>query len=182
VSEALAGLRSVLATRRGRLLALAGFAVALPLYLVTLPASFTGGRIGLVALRYLDAERALLALVMAAMVALLVALIGHQLRAGLRARKASASGGVALGVLAPTLCCSPALPIALASLATVFPSLAGAAGGRIQGFIATYQLELLALAAVLLGLAVLQNARHVARGACRTPPRPASRSGTPVVH
>jgi len=166
----LTGLGIVFRLRTYRITALAIFALALPFYLMTLPSSFTGGRIGFATLRYLDAELTFFALVMAGLLALLLALIVYLVRQGQRARKASASGGVAVGVLTPILCCSPALPIALGFVAGAFPTLVGAIGGTLQGFIATHKTELFSAATVLLLIALYQNARSVAKGpSCRIP-------------
>jgi len=160
----LAGLKTAFEARGYRLLAALTFAASLTLYLMTLPSSFTGGRLGIEAMRHLDLELAAFSFAMAALVALVVPLIAFQMRRGQRASKASAAGGAALGALTPILCCSPALPVALGFVATVFPSLVGAVGWRLQGFIATHQTELLALASALLAVAFVQNARAVARG------------------
>jgi len=170
VKEVVAGLRTVFSQRSYQVGAIAAFALALPFYLMTLPSSFAGGRIGITALRYLDAELVFFALVMAAQVALLAPLIVYLLKQGRRASKASATGGVAVGVLTPLLCCSPALPIALGFVAGVFPSLMGAGGVGLQGFIATHETELFSAATVLLLIALYQNARSAAKGpSCSVP-------------
>ena len=96
-------------------------------------------------------------------------LLVHLVRQGQAAAKASAAGGLALGLLTPILCCSPLLPIALGSLALALPSLVGGWGWRLQGFIATHQYELFAAAALLLLWALYQNARRVVAGACCRP-------------
>jgi len=182
MSTVMTGLKAAFEGRGYRAFGALTFAMSLALYLMTLPASFTGGRIGFNAMRYLDFELVAFSAVMAALVALLLPTIVFQVRRGRRASKASAAGGVAVGVLTPLLCCSPALPIALGFVATVFPSLAGAAGGWLQGFIATHKTELFTVASILLAVAVYQNARSVARGpSCAVSARrsPAA-TGTPA--
>jgi len=164
------GVRAAFATRGYRIFGVLSFAVSLLLYLMTLPASLTGGRIGFAAMRYLDAERVSFSILMAALLALLAPMLVFQLRRGQRSSKASAAGGVAVGVMTPVLCCSPLLPIALGFVATVFPSLVGAVGWQLQGFISTHQIELFSAASVLLAIAVYQNARSIARGpSCALP-------------
>ena len=168
--DVLTGLRIVFSRRSYQVAATAVFAFALPFYLMTLPSSFTGGRIGITALRYLDVELVFFALVMAVLVTLLIPLIVYLLKQGRRASKAPASGGVAVGVLTPLLCCSPALPIALGFVAGVFPSLMGAGGVGLQGFIATHETELFSVATLLLLVALYQNARSAAKGpSCQVP-------------
>lgn len=144
---------------------ISSFVLFLALYLMTLPASYTGGRIGPAALRFLDAKLTVLSVVMAALVALIIPLVVYLLLQGQSASKASATGGLFVGVLTPILCCSPVLPVVLSSLAAFFPSLIATFGWQLQGFIATHQTELFIAAILLLGLALYQNARHVSEGA-----------------
>ncbi len=164
-------LKTVFALRPYRLVGVISFALFLALYLVTLPASFTGGRIGFVALRFLDAKLTLLSVMLAALAALITPLIVYLLRQGQKTNKASATGGLIVGVLTPILCCSPILPIALGFVAGFLPSLVGTFGWRLQGFIATHQTELFFAAALLLVFALYQNAKRVAEGSrCRVSP------------
>ncbi|HDP90189.1 MAG TPA: hypothetical protein ENN42_09625 [Thioalkalivibrio sp.] len=164
----LEALRRVGVQGRYRWIALAVFALFLPLYLVTLPASYVGGLISLKALTFLDAKLTAFALVMAALVALLAPLMLYLIRHGHRSAKSTAAGGILIGVFAPMLCCSPLLPLLMGSLAALLPALSGAAGIKVQYFIATHQTELLAAAVVLLVIALYQNARKVVQGAaCR---------------
>lgn len=160
----LIGLQTVFKNRAYAISGAAAFVLALLFYLMTLPSSFTGGRIGFTALRFLNLELVVFSVVMAALVAMLLPVIVFLMRAGMRSRKASATGGVIVGATTPILCCSPVLPIAFGYLAALFPSLVGSAGGRLQGFIATHQTELFTVATILLIVAIYQNARSVARG------------------
>lgn len=143
---------------------ISSFVLFLALYLMTLPASYTGGRIGPAALRFLDAKLTVLSVVMAALIALIIPLLVYLLRQGQRASKMSATGGLFVGILTPTLCCSPILPVTLSFLAAFFPSLIATFGWQLQGFIATHQTELFIAAILLLGLALYQNARRVSDG------------------
>ncbi len=178
MNTTLAGLKVAFEGRGYRIAGALIFASGFVFYLMTLPSSFTGGRIGIAAMRYLDVELVVFSLVMAVLVALLLPLIAFQVRRGLQTSKASAAGGVAVGVMTPILCCSPALPIALGFVATFFPSLVGAMSWRLQGFIATHQTALFSVASALLVIAVYQNARGVARGpACAVPDSGAPSAG-----
>ena len=156
-----AAVKTVLALRFYQIIGGISFAAFLMLYLLTLPASYTGGQIGLVSLQFLNATLVILSVLMAALVALILPLIIYLLKQGQHASKASASGGLFVGLLTPLLCCSPLLPIAFGFVASVLPSLAGALGPRLQGFIATHQTELFLTAILLLALALYQNAKNV---------------------
>ena len=166
-----AALKRVFALRPYRLVGAISFAGFLALYLITLPASFTGGRIGLVALRFLDAKLTLLSVLMAALAGLITSVIVYLLKQEQKTSKASATGGLIVGVLTPLLCCSPILPIALGFIASTLPSLVGTFGWGLQGFIATHQTELFLTAALLLVFALYQNAKRVVeRVHCRVLP------------
>ncbi len=158
-------IKTVFALRPYPLIGGISFAGFLAFYLLTLPSSFTGGRIGLAALRYLDLRLSLFSVVMAALMGLIVPFAVYLFRQGLGLSKASATGGVAVGLLTPILCCSPVLPIAISFVAGVFPSLVGSFGWGLQGFIATHQNELFLAAIALLIFALYQNAGRVQAGA-----------------
>jgi len=149
-----------------RWLSVISFAAFFMLYLLTLPSSFTGGQIGLVSLQYLDASMFTLSLVMALLVSMISTLMVWLIRQGQKASKASATGGVLVGIFAPLLCCSPIIPIIFGSLASLLPSFIGSSGPLFQGFIATHQTELFTIAIILLLLALYQNARKVMSGRC----------------
>lgn len=169
MNTVIAALRLVWSEGGYRLAGLAAFVLFLPLYLLTLPASYVGGIISLKALSFLDAKLTAFALVLAALVALLAPLMVYLIRHGQRSAKSTAAGGVLIGVFAPILCCSPLLPLAMGFLAAMLPALSGAAGVKVQYFIATHQTELLVVAMALLIIALYQNARKVVQGVrCRT--------------
>lgn len=154
--------------------ALAAFAVLLPVYAVTLPASLTGGYIGWVSLRLLTPGMAAIAVVLSAILSFTLALMVVLVRSGQRARKGAAAGGAVVAFVTPLLCCTPVLPLALGTLAVAFPALAGMAAGSVQGFIATHETAILVAAVVLSTVALYQNAARVSRGAaaCRVPRPP----------
>lgn len=148
--------------------ALAAFAVLLPVYGVTLPASLTGGYIGWVSLRLLTPSMAVIAVVLSAILSLTLALMVVLIRRGQRARKGAAASGALVALVTPMLCCTPVLPLALGTLAVAFPALAGMAAGSVQGFIATHETAILVAAVALGAVALYQNAARVSRAAaCR---------------
>ncbi|TAN05812.1 MAG: hypothetical protein EPN38_10240 [Rhodanobacteraceae bacterium] len=146
------------------------FLVFLFIYLVTLPATFTGGAIGLGALRFLTPELLAWSLLMAAILALLMPMTVYLLRRGYKAHaaKGAAAGGVGavIALVTPLLCCSPVLPVAFSVLAGFIPALAGGAGGQVQGFLATHEWLFFSIATLILLAALLKNASEVAKGAC----------------
>jgi len=144
-----------------RWLSVISFALFLMLYLLTLPSSFTGGQIGLISLQYLDASMISLSFIMALLVSMIITLMVWLIRQGQKASKASATGGILLGIFTPLLCCSPIIPVIFGSLASLLPSFIGLSGSLFQGFIATHQIELFTIAIILLLLALYQNARKV---------------------
>lgn len=151
-----------------RRVAIVSFVVLLALYATALPASFTNGQLGWVSLRMLTLQLAVIAVALASILSLTLALMTLILRQGQKAKGSAATGGALIGLITPLLCCSPVLPFALGGLAVLFPALAGAAAGTVQGFIATHELALLLFALALTGLALYQNARAAVEGArCR---------------
>ena len=90
-----------------RYLALGIFALALTLYVFTLPAAYTGGVIGLISLRYLTVELLFFAVALAALLSLALTLNIYAFRASLR----RSSGGLTLGaLLSSVLSASLSLP------------------------------------------------------------------------
>ncbi|MDY6770674.1 MAG: hypothetical protein SV186_01815 [Candidatus Nanohaloarchaea archaeon] len=153
--------RTVFAEPRYGVLGGVTFLGFLLLYVFTLPATFTGGRVGPVALRFLTPVLAGFAVLFAVLMAFIVPFLVYAVRHDKEVCRASTSGGVLGSVLPPLLCCSPLLP-ALASLFVgVFPA-AFAVSGYVQGFIATHEIELLTGAAPLLAYALVMNAEQVA--------------------
>ncbi len=157
-------LKIVLAIRVYQWLTGISFLLFLLLYLMTLPASFTGGYSSFEALKYLTPALVGFSVLMAILVALLMPLIIYLITRGQKSSKSSAAGGILVGLLAPILCCSPLLPILLGFIAALLPSLGGSFGIQIQGFIATHQTALFSAASLLLVFALYQNAKKVVNG------------------
>ncbi|RLA07420.1 MAG: hypothetical protein DRQ59_14445 [Gammaproteobacteria bacterium] len=169
MSEWVEGLKATFAARQYRIGGITIFCVALPTYLMTLASEYTGGVIGPAALKYLDAKMIVFSLIMSTLVTLLLPVMFYLMRHGFGTTKSSATGGVAIGVLTPLLCCSPLLPLILGFVATFFPALVEMIGWQLQKFIVTHSTELYSLASVLLLVALYQNARRVACGPVCSP-------------
>lgn len=152
----------VFARRKYMGLAVATFLLAAVFYAFTLPATYTGGQVGIVSLRYLTPALAAFAIVMAGLVAVIVSFTAYSLRIGASTSTTATTTGFFGSVLPPILCCSPLLPTVAAMFVGVFPGVFGVSGA-VQGFIATYELEILSVATLLLVYAVLQNAKGVTR-------------------
>lgn len=168
MSTVLTALDRLRRDRVGRWTTGGGVLVLLPLYGVVLPAALTGGKVGWHSLAVLSPGLGLLAFGLSVTLALTLGLMTLLVRDGRRATKSAATGGALMALITPLLCCGPILPLALGGLALVFPALASAAAGRVQGFIATHETAILSLALGLCILAFYQNARRVAAGpACR---------------
>lgn len=153
-------LRIVLASRGSTVGTGAVFLLLAISYAMILPATYTGGAIGLVSLRFLTFGTFVLALLMALLLALTVALGVYGLRHGAGAKPAGSALGAVLAALPPLLCCSPILPLAISAVAATLPA-AGPLGVPIQGFIATHELEIYGVAIALMAWGLYANARRV---------------------
>ncbi len=145
------------------------FFPALALYAFTLPATYTGGTIGLVSLRYLNLELGLISLALAAALSLALTLNVYAYRAMADRRSCRVTAGAMFSSILPTsICCTPVVPTLLAVLGASTPQIFGI-GGQIQGFFATYEMPILMLALAFMIFAVHLAAkdfsgRHVAHG------------------
>lgn len=153
-------LRIALAARGMRAGTAAVFLVVASFYSVLLPATDTGGAIGLVSLRFLTPGEFLLAILLGLLLALTVALAAYGLRHGSRAKPAGSLLGAVLAALPALLCCSPILPLAIAMLAAVLPA-AGTLGAPLQGFIATHEGWIYGLAIALTAWSLDGSARRI---------------------
>jgi hypothetical protein len=158
-------LQFALADRRARFWGASTFMVGLVFYLLVLPATDTGGAIGLVSLRFLDTGEVALALIMAILLGLTTALGIHGLRQGAHATSGKTVLGAIVAVVPTLLCCSPVLPLTIAAIASVLPA-AGTLGLPIQGFIATHESWLYGIAIASMAWGLYGNARRVLYCAC----------------
>ncbi|WP_211477090.1 hypothetical protein [Acidiphilium multivorum] len=149
-----------------RMWAAISFIVLLTFYLMLLPASETGGAVGLVALPFLTVQDVFLAIVMAGLLALTLPLGVYGWRMGSGGGVVGSASGSIVALIAPLLCCSPILPITIAAIAASLPAV-GAAATPLQGFIATHELEFYAAAIVLMAWGLQGNARRVLYCECR---------------
>ena len=138
-----------LGSRRAVVGTIALFLAALAFYAVLLPATSTGGTLGLVSLRFLTPGEFVLAAIMAALLALTVALGVYGLRQGARVRPAGSVLGAIVATLPALLCCTAFLPLGIAAIASVLPA-AGQVSAPIQGFIATHEGEIYGVAIALM--------------------------------
>ncbi len=153
-----------------RYLALGLFASALTLYVFTLPAVYTGGVIGLISLRYLNAELLFFAIALAALLSLALTLNIYAFRSSLRQRGTGVTFGAALSSLLPAgVCCTPLVPTGLAILGATTPQIFSLTG-RIQGVFATYEPLFLAFALILLLFSLHLVTRNIL-GSCALPER-----------
>lgn len=152
----------VFSARKYQAIGVATLLVFLPLYLVTLPATYTGGRVGMVSLRLLTPTLAVFSLIMASLVAVIVAFTAYTFRIGGTTDATTTTTGFIGSVVPPLLCCSPLLPTLAGAVVGVLPAAFGVSG-FIQGFMATYEAEILGLATLVLGYAALQNAKRVTK-------------------
>jgi hypothetical protein len=153
-------LRIALASRRATVGTGAVLLLFAIMYAMILPATYTGGAIGLVSLRFLTLGMFALALLMAVLLALTLALGVYGFRNGSGVKPAGSALGAILAALPPLLCCSPILPLAISAVAAILPA-AGSLGVPIQGFIATHESAIYGVAIALMGWGLYGNARRV---------------------
>ncbi len=160
--------REVFSSRASWIIGIVSFVVFLVIYLMTLPATFTGGVIGFKALAFVTPELIGWSLLMAGLLGVLMPMTVYLLRRGYKARggAGTAAGGLIISLVTPLLCCSPILPILFSFLAGFLPALAGGAGGAVQGFLATHEWLFFTVATVILVFALYQNAKEVVKGIC----------------
>jgi hypothetical protein len=159
-------LGAVFRARGYRCLALGLFLPALAFYLVTLPATYTGGAIGQATLRYLNGELVLFALLLALLLSLVLTLNVYGVRAALRRQGTGLSLGAVLASLVPSsVCCTSLVPSVLAALGASTPQIFRFTG-PIQGTVARYEPLFLVLSTLLL-LAALRLAAQGIAGSCR---------------
>ena len=155
---------------RYRLLALGLFALVLAVNLFTLPATYTGGVVGLISLRYLTVELGIFAVTLAVLFSLVLTLDVYAFRAAIRQRDKSLSLGALLaGFLPAGICCTPLVPTMLAIMGAPPPQIFGLTG-RVQGFVAAYESLFLAFAVALLLFALRLVTRQIS-GSCPVPER-----------
>ena len=162
--NSISAIRLVLQSQPYRYLALGLFVLALTAYVFTLPAAYTGGVVGLISLRYLTAELLFFSFALSALLSLALTLNIYAFRGSIRQRSGGLSLGAALSsVLPASICCTPLVPSLLAILGATTPQIFGISG-RIQGFFAIYELEILGFSLILLLVSLRLAARNLPGG------------------
>ncbi|HQT40051.1 MAG TPA: hypothetical protein PK231_11530, partial [Acidocella sp.] len=157
--------RIVLSGGRAQAGMLGLFLIFLGFYAMLLPATSTGGAVGLVSLQFLTIDEFGLAVLMAVLLALTMMLGIHGISQGGRANSTGSVIGAVLAVTPSLLCCSPILPLTIAAIASILPA-AGAFGLPIQGFIATHEAWIYGVAIALMAWGLYSNARRALFCAC----------------
>ena len=158
-------MKTVFSERRYQMLGAGNFLFFLTLYAFTFPASYTGGRVGMVSIQFLTPTLAGFAVIMAGLVAVVLPLNLYIIQLGAEASTVSATSGVLGSILTPLLCCSSLIPSLFAVVGAVIPAVAGTSG-IVQGFIAIYKMEILVMAILLLAYSVHRSARVMAGCRC----------------
>jgi hypothetical protein len=158
-------LGQALATSRERLWTLGLFLAALLFYALLLPATSTGGTLGLVSLRFLTLGEFFIALAMAALLSLTTALGVYGRKQGQRVNPTGTLLGAVLAMAPSLLCCTPALPLAITAIASLLPA-AGHFGVPIQGWIATHEGLIYAAAIAAMAWGLYGSARRMLSCAC----------------
>ena len=158
-------IRIVFSSKKYVALGLGSFVAFLLLYLFTLPATYTGGRIGLISLQLLNVKLAVFSFIMALLIALIIPFTVYSFKQGAKTRKATATSGFIGSILPPLLCCSPLLPSLAGVLGAISPAVFGFSGA-VQGFIATNETYILLGATLLLGFALIQTAKSTKQCIC----------------
>ena len=156
--------RIVFSSRKHIFIAVVIFIAFFVLYIFTLPATYTGGRVGIISLRMLTPLQGAFAFVMALFISLIVPFTIYAFKMGRKAKKASTATGFIASVLPPILCCSPLLPTLVATLGAVSPIFGFSSS--LQGFIATNATYILLGATLLLVYALVQTAKSTKECLC----------------
>jgi len=154
----------VFSSKKYIIMAVVSFIAFFLLYIFTLPATYAGGRIGLISLRLLTPLQGIFSFFMALFISLIVPFTVYGFKRGVKGNKASKTGGFLVSILPPLLCCSPLLPTLAATLGALSPVFGFTSG--VQGFIATNETYILLGATLLLGYALLQTAKSTKQCIC----------------
>jgi len=98
--------RFVFERRSYRITGVLAFALFFIAYLFILPATYTGGHIGLISLHYLTWRDGIIAFVLSLLMGMLIPFIVFSYRMGGGSRKASTAGGLFASLITPFLCCT----------------------------------------------------------------------------
>ena len=97
-------------------------------------------------------------------------------RQGVKSQKSSTAGGLFVSMLTPLLCCTALMGF----LGSIIPLLPAGSFLAVQKFVVTLETELYLGSLALLGLALYQNAKYIARSpACRIYKQATEKSNEP---
>lgn len=144
-----------------RLLTIILFLGTFTFYLFLLPVSFTGGKIGLVSLKFLNPVLIFFSFSLALFFSLSLTFIIYSLRSGLKAKGRPQSIIAMIFALLPGfLCCTPLIPSLLVILGASTPLIFGLTG-PIQGFFASYSLYFYIFSLILVVWAFYLSAKNL---------------------
>lgn len=144
-----------------RIIGVISFLFFLVLYLMTLPSSYTGGRIGLISFQFLTPEMIIFAVIFSLLLSVLIPFIVFLVNRSRKGHTTTAAGGIFVSIITPFLCCSPLLPVVLGFVGSIIPILPGSLGLTVQAFVATHETEIYLGVVILLFLSIYQNARSI---------------------
>ncbi len=139
------------------------FSLFFTLYIFTLPATYTGGRIGLISLHFLTWELFIFSFVMAVLIALIISFISFLIYSFKRTKEINKSvitGGFLGSILPPLLCCSPLIPSFVGIFGAVLPGVFRFSG-FLQGFIAVNENYILIGSIFLLLFSLIRMSKSV---------------------
>jgi len=159
--------RAVFSSRAYKAIGGGSFLAFLALYVFTLPATYTGGTVGLISLHFLTPSLLAFSFFFSFLMAFIVPFSLYAFREGAHHRPSIAAGGVLGSIIPPLLCCSPLLPSAAALVSGVFP-FAFSVSGFVRGFIATYETDIYIILVLILVVSLFVNADYVMRAKNKT--------------
>lgn len=112
------------------------------IYFFTLPATYTGGYIGLISLRFLNLKLIIISLILSFLISLIITFTIFSIRKQLKTKKGKSSSITAFvtSIIPSFVCCTPILPSLISAIILFFPSFSIFIG--IEGFIATYETQI----------------------------------------
>ena len=147
--------------RKYKIIGIISFTFFLLLYLLTLPSSYTGGRIGLISFQFLTVEMVIFAVIFSLLLGVLIPFIVFLIKRSQKGHTTTAAGGIFVSIITPFLCCSPLLPVALGFIGSIIPILPGSLGLTVQAFVATHETEIYLFVVLLLLISIYQNSKAI---------------------
>lgn len=142
------------------ILGILSFVLFFAIYAFVLPATYTGGRVGLVSLQFLNLKLGIFAFLFSAELGIIIPSALYAFRKRTSQKPSAAAGSLIGSILPPLLCCSPLLPSFAALAGGLFP-FAFRISGFLQGFIATYETQIYLLLSAILAYSLYLNSKQV---------------------